>query len=391
MVVVPLDAQPDDVAQHFFEMTYGRIASNSQNAERIFYAFLAVSAFGNIVVMTYTAARVKQEIAKEGILPFPKFWAQNIDVSLGRVLRWLQGHSSRSWVHRMLKKRWLSPDEHSEKTPVGALILHLLSCVVLIFATYGLTPDNAYTLLSGLTIYVISGIFGSLLGLGILILRLTPSYDWKTKSHQFNHGLSIACGFVFLIGNLFPVIVKWVPESNTTTPTTPGEQVLGWFVVPTISWIIVGVGALWYLGFLFIAKRKEKSKGVIFTVQKVPFFERDPPITGPPFQDHETVYLAWTGEKDFGSSLVDDDFATTDTPARNFHSPAPAPVDDFGGRGGWSNQVQSDFGAHNRWNNQVNSDFSSHGSWSNPVPSDSGGQGGWSSQVNSDFAGGRAL
>jgi hypothetical protein len=45
-----------------------------------------------MIVMTYTAARVKQEIAKEGILPYPRFFAQNTDLSLGRLLAWLRAN-----------------------------------------------------------------------------------------------------------------------------------------------------------------------------------------------------------------------------------------------------------------------------------------------------------
>ncbi|GKT54393.1 high-affinity methionine permease [Colletotrichum tofieldiae] len=51
----------ENVTQRFFERTYGRLGSGV----RIFNAFLAISSIGNIIVMTYTAARVKQEIAKE--------------------------------------------------------------------------------------------------------------------------------------------------------------------------------------------------------------------------------------------------------------------------------------------------------------------------------------
>jgi amino acid transporter len=36
---------------------------------------IAISIFGNILVATFTAARVNQEIAKEGILPFSLFFA----------------------------------------------------------------------------------------------------------------------------------------------------------------------------------------------------------------------------------------------------------------------------------------------------------------------------
>lgn len=43
---------------------------------------MAFSSLGNVVVQTLTAARVKQQIAKEGILPFPTFFARNFDLSI---------------------------------------------------------------------------------------------------------------------------------------------------------------------------------------------------------------------------------------------------------------------------------------------------------------------
>ena len=52
------------------------------------------SCLGNVIVITYTASGVKQEIAKEGILPWPKFFGQNYDLSLGRILRWVRNKKS---------------------------------------------------------------------------------------------------------------------------------------------------------------------------------------------------------------------------------------------------------------------------------------------------------
>ena len=148
MVVVPAEDQihgKGSVAQQFFDLTFGAVG-DPLVAQRALNAFLAVSSFGNIIVMTYTAARMKQEIAKQAFLPWPKFFASNRDFSLGRLLRWLETKGVRS--------RLLPPDQHSEETPVGALSLHLLSSLVLIFATYRLEPRDAYGLLAGQIAYL---------------------------------------------------------------------------------------------------------------------------------------------------------------------------------------------------------------------------------------------
>lgn len=48
-----------DVSELFFKNSFGQGV-----APQVLNAFMAVSGLGNIIVMTFTAARVKQEIAK---------------------------------------------------------------------------------------------------------------------------------------------------------------------------------------------------------------------------------------------------------------------------------------------------------------------------------------
>jgi len=60
MVVVPKEDQlnPEkNVALTFFQLTFGAISKDKIQPHRIFSAFLAISSFGNIVVMTFTASR----------------------------------------------------------------------------------------------------------------------------------------------------------------------------------------------------------------------------------------------------------------------------------------------------------------------------------------------
>jgi amino acid transporter len=60
MIVVPKSDQMNpslNVAQQFFHLTFGKIAGNRVDPQRILSAFIAISSFGNIVVMTFAAAR----------------------------------------------------------------------------------------------------------------------------------------------------------------------------------------------------------------------------------------------------------------------------------------------------------------------------------------------
>ncbi|KAG1746244.1 amino acid/polyamine transporter I [Suillus occidentalis] len=81
----------------FFENVFGSAA------ERASSVFIALSALGNVITVTFAASRVNQELAKEGIpLPFGnKFWASN----------WPTG-----------------------KSPLPGLIIHLIPSVIVIIA-----------------------------------------------------------------------------------------------------------------------------------------------------------------------------------------------------------------------------------------------------------------
>jgi hypothetical protein len=60
MIVVPKADQLDptkNVALSFFQLTFGAISNDDAQPKRILSAFMAISSFGNIVVMTFTAAR----------------------------------------------------------------------------------------------------------------------------------------------------------------------------------------------------------------------------------------------------------------------------------------------------------------------------------------------
>ncbi|CRK38673.1 hypothetical protein BN1708_007854 [Verticillium longisporum] len=332
MVVVPKFDQihvDRSVAEQFFDLTLGHLDGGRDTGLRIFNGLLAVSSLGNIIVMTYTAARVKQEIAKEGILPFPKFFSQNTDMSVGRVMRWFQKHGMFKSIMRL---SWFSPEEHSEKTPVGALVLHFVSCLVLIFATWGMKPTEAYTLLTSWSAYVVTAFMSTFLGLGILILRFrgppptAVSRDGDEPNDQtipenptwtdltgkgINPVVSIIAASVYMAGGLYPVIATWVPPSGLYEQLTKPKA--AWWIVPTVSWCVIGLGIAWFLGFVGVAKHIDRKDHRVFVVEKRPEFEPaegsgksdvegssgrvDPRRSGGLVQVHETVYLSWVGRE----------------------------------------------------------------------------------------------
>ncbi|KAH7173288.1 amino acid permease-domain-containing protein [Fusarium flagelliforme] len=292
-----------NVAQEFFYIIFdAKDDSKRHQIKRAISAFLAISSFGNIVVMTYTAARMKQEIAKQGFLPFTSFFAMNKDVSLGRFLMWLEGGERKS-KNKAIESghqgvietrrynsqkvggnrkscvrlfKFFNASNHREKTPVGALVLHFTSCIVLILATWNTSAGNAYSLLAGLIAYLTSAWFGVFLALGILILHfrgppttqpaltlrhckvpnqgpVKSSWAQMTKG-SVNPKLSISCGCLYLVGNLYPIITGWIPPSKVF-----GARSLAWWTVPLISWCVLAFSALWFLGFIGVARYKSQT------------------------------------------------------------------------------------------------------------------------------------
>ncbi|OJD37432.1 high-affinity methionine permease [Diplodia corticola] len=303
-----------DVSTLFFKNTFGGGA-----APRVLNAFMAISGLGNIIVMTFTAARVKQEIAKEGILPWPKFFGQSSNV-FGRTSNRLLG-------------RPVKDAASIEATPVGALALHWAFSVLLILATWGQSTENAYSVLTLLYSYCIGSLLSTVLGLGMLYLRLftprrrrsssSPEDDkdqfsmhshssrrrggWRAKS-PFNHYVSTACAFVFFIANLYPLIGNWIPPS-TISENPPRSSLhdlvpdYPWYLVPAVGWALVGCGVLYWGAFAFLVPQIGYRKGKEFVVEREPIFHIE---HGYHVQLHEIVSFHWvvkgvTGGSESGS------------------------------------------------------------------------------------------
>jgi len=118
------------VASLFFKNVFGN------HAQRALTAFVALSALGNVLTVTYAAARVNQELAKEGVpLPFKnRFWASN-------------------WPTR--------------NAPLPGLIVHLIPSVIVIIAP---PPQVAYPFILDISGYP-SQIINLFIILGLFYLR----------------------------------------------------------------------------------------------------------------------------------------------------------------------------------------------------------------------------
>lgn len=271
-----------NVAHYLFKYTIGRRAGWEDKAPRMLSAFAAISCLGNIIVMTYTAARVKQEIAKEGILPFRRYLAGSVKARVRIPIRKLWGS----------KKETLPED-----VPLGALVLHFTVSAILVCATWKQQVTSTYSMLVDLYSYTVDAVFSVFLGFGLLYMRFFSKRDWAR--HSWNSGfripayVSAICGFIFGLANLYPVAAKWIPVTgelakNLTVP---------WYVTGTVGWIIVFIGVLWWIGFRYVIPRfgRDRVGRVLIVIRKLWFREED----GYKVLEFEDVEFRW-------AAIVDD-------------------------------------------------------------------------------------
>jgi Amino acid permease len=231
MLAVPKSEQDQpssDMVTSFFQRVFGKTV-----ASEVLYALVAFSSLGNVVVQSFTAARVKQEIAKEGILPWSTYFGRNFDLRLFR-----RGERTNSWAH-------------AGETPAAAFALHWVFSVLLILASIPQKPQDAYSTSVILYSFTVDALFGFLVGLGLLYLRLFEAHTkWSTKSTS-TPWLSISAAVIFTLGNLFPLVGIWIQPGagSSIVPTVK------WFVPGTIGMGLIIAGFLWWLGLYFVLPR----------------------------------------------------------------------------------------------------------------------------------------
>lgn len=255
-----------DITTLFFQNIFG-----GGVVSRVMAGVIAFSISGNLVVMTFTASRVKQEIAKEGILPYSLFFARGHTTFIARI-----------WSRYVTKQR-----EHLEQTPIPALFLHWLSSIVLIAATSALKPMAAYSALASLYAYTTHVMVGLLVSGGFLYLYLTPSRRWDAKLNYRPFGKKLQFpihALFYLLACIFPLVTIFAPPS-ASSPFFSNT----WYVVPA-----VGISApLWGLLWWAVIKLWSRSTATELVVHRVPNVEEDEEDPGQYILVAEVVDHAW--------------------------------------------------------------------------------------------------
>ncbi|KAK0705467.1 amino acid permease-domain-containing protein [Lasiosphaeris hirsuta] len=294
--VIPKDIlfKPNhDQAFEFFSHTIGRVASRTQT-QAICGSFRALSAIGNVIVFTFTAARVKQEIAKEGILPYSLFFASSYSFSVSNGFRRLP--PSRS-----------SYQLYSSRAPAAALALHWVVTSIAILATVFGTMElsspesrfhlSAYYLGIAAFAYGLDLIWFSVMGIGVLCLRLWPGSKWRQKS-PIPHTLGVAAAATFGATNAFPLVAIWIPDPAAKFLSNTSDSVI-WYAPQTYGIAVLVFGVVYWLCFRFYIYHRKMKAGESLEIVRIPIFWRSP--IGELLQLYEIVKVRWTryiqGEK----------------------------------------------------------------------------------------------
>ncbi|RPB05326.1 amino acid transporter [Choiromyces venosus 120613-1] len=182
------------VAGKFFINMFGDNA-----ATRALPVIIALSALGNVLSVTFANPRVKQELAKEGVIPFSRFFASD-------------------WPFR---------------TPAAALLLHWAFSVV---AIVGPPAGDAYTFVVELFTYSGAWVF-AFIATGLLYLQ----YFSKSWSSPFHCHPTIT--ILFLLSNAFLVIVPFIPPEGGISASTPS---ISFYVFPTVGTLVLAAGVVYW-------------------------------------------------------------------------------------------------------------------------------------------------
>ncbi|KAM3069883.1 hypothetical protein ACMFMG_010592 [Clarireedia jacksonii] len=158
------------VAGHFFKNIFGEVVG-----ENILPIAVVVSAFGNIAATSFAQARVNQELGKDGLLPFSRFFAA--------------GNSKMG----------------ADAAPTPGLFLHWFISVLVIVVP---PPGEIYNFLVDIGGYPVSVISVAISG-GLLYLQMTPAEGY-TSPFRARKVYTV----VFLLSNCLLLVLPWMKPAD---------------------------------------------------------------------------------------------------------------------------------------------------------------------------------
>ncbi|KAM7186212.1 high-affinity methionine permease [Naviculisporaceae sp. PSN 640] len=279
-----------DLLPQFFLHTVGKTLSvgleeRMVKINAICDSLRALSAFGNVIVFTFTAAKVKQEVAKEGVLPFSLFFASSYTFSLKP--------GQNFGFRRLPPGSRAGYQMHSSRAPAAALGLHwTVTCILIVAVVFGTDKKGdgfdhvpAYYLFVTAYAYGLDIIWFSVIGMAMLCLRLWPGSRWRHKS-PIPHWIGTTAALLFTVTNMFPLVCIWVADPAEKY-LAKSEGVVPWFASQTTALCVVAASALYWVGFRFYLYQKRSKDGQELEVIRSPVFLR---VTGSAAADNWSIF-----------------------------------------------------------------------------------------------------
>ncbi|CAK7237798.1 hypothetical protein SEUCBS140593_010132 [Sporothrix eucalyptigena] len=205
------------VAGIFFRNLFGDGAG-----ARVLPVFVIISAAGNIAATSFAQARVNEELAKDGLLPFATFWTTPTSTES------LDGDNAASRSGRAVKQKL------RVSTPSRGLLLHWLVSVIVIVVP---PPGKIYNFLVDIGGYPVS-IISVAISAGLFYLQSTPSERWVSPWPAPRLAI-----IVFATSNCLLLIMPWIPPASGR-----GEnERFASYAYPTTALAVIGSGALFWL------------------------------------------------------------------------------------------------------------------------------------------------
>ncbi|RMZ91792.1 hypothetical protein DV736_g986, partial [Chaetothyriales sp. CBS 134916] len=171
-------------------------------AERALSVFVALSAFGNVLSVIFSQGRLVQELGREGILPFSRFWASNKPFG----------------------------------APLAGLFEHWVVAMIIMLAP---PPGDAYNLILNTISYPLA-VVNAFVALGLIWLYFhREQYNWHPP---FSASLPVVV--FFFLSNVYLAVAPFVP------PETADQNVyktLPYYLHCVIGWGILAAGGVYWL------------------------------------------------------------------------------------------------------------------------------------------------
>jgi amino acid transporter len=183
------------VAAQLFRNVWG------EKAERALSVFVALSAFGNVLSVIFSQGRLVQELGREGILPFSKFWASNRPFN----------------------------------APLAGLFEHWLICIIVILAP---PPGDAYNFILNLISYPLS-VINVFVAAGLLHLYIhRQAWNWNPA---FKATMPVVV--FFLLSNIYLVVAPFAPPDADNSV----YESLPYWIHCVVGIAIILMGGVYYL------------------------------------------------------------------------------------------------------------------------------------------------